>query len=39
MKKENSFLTKIKNFHKKRKSSLKISKKQSKQTYNFNTYK
>ena len=35
----NSLKQKIKDIQNKRKSSLKISKKQSKQTYNFNTYK
>ncbi len=34
-----SLLNKIKDIRDKRKSSLKISKRQSKQTYNFNTYK
>ena len=38
-KKTFSLLNKIKDVKNKRKSSLKISKRQSKQSYNFNTYK
>ena len=38
-KKSFSLLDKFKNIRDKRKSSLKISKRQSKQTYNFNTYR